>query len=371
MKKITLTVINDLTTDQRVHKVCMSLQKMGFDVQLIGRKLANSIPLERDYKTHRIDLFFNKGFLFYAEYNIRLFFYLLVQKKQIVLANDLDTLLPNYLISKIQSKKLVYDSHELFTEVPELVNRPKIQKIWLKLEQWLLPKLKNTYTVCNSIAAYYNNLYKTDFKVVRNVPVLKEAIGDRQYVKSQQLKANSQKLIIIYQGALNKGRGLELMIDTMQYLDNYQLIIIGDGDISNELKARVNDLKVNEKIQFLGRLEPSELPKITSKANLGISFEEDLGLNYRFALPNKIFDYIHGNVPVLVSNLPEMAALLKQYNIGEIIKERTPKALANQIENFLNSNLSAIQKNLLIAQEKLQWENEEKVLQKIFNNLSS
>ena len=145
MQKIIISVTNDLTTDQRVHKVCISLQKMGFEILLVGRKLQNSLPLDRNYQTHRIQLLFNKGFLFYAEYNLRLFFYLLFKKKEIVLANDLDTLLPNYLVSKLQKKKLVYDSHELFTEVPELINRPKTQKIWLKIEQKILPKLKSLF----------------------------------------------------------------------------------------------------------------------------------------------------------------------------------------------------------------------------------
>lgn len=354
---------------------------MEFDILLVGRKLENSIPLERNYKTHRIDLFFNKGFLFYAEYNFRLFFYLLFKKKSILLSNDLDTLLPNYLISKFQNKKLVYDSHELFTEVPELINRPKTQNIWLKLEQKILPKLKNTYTVCQSIADYYNYKYKTNFKVIRNIPIKKISnLKSQTSNKSQKPKFKIQsqlcdfatlrdKKIIIYQGAINIGRGLELMIKTMQYLDNHILWIIGDGDILEELKEFVNKKNLSKKIKFFGKLKPSELKKITPKADLGLSIEEDLGLNYRFALPNKIFDYIHANVPILVSDLPEMKRIVLDYKVGEIIKDRNPKKLANQIETFLNKNLSKIKENLKKATEDLQWENEEKILQKIFNNL--
>ena len=163
MKRILISVTNDLATDQRVHKVCETLQEFGFDILLIGRKLPNSLPVNRNYKTTRMNLIFNKGFLFYTEYNLRLFLKLLFTKKDILLANDLDTLLPNFLISRIQNTKLVYDSHELFTEVPELINRPKVQSVWLRIEKTILPKLKNCYTVCQSIADYYNTKYDTSF----------------------------------------------------------------------------------------------------------------------------------------------------------------------------------------------------------------
>jgi glycosyltransferase involved in cell wall biosynthesis len=336
---------------------------MGYNILLVGRKLENSLPLKRNYKTHRIDLFFNKGFLFYAEYNFRLFFYLLFKKKSIVLANDLDTLLANFLVSKLQKVKLVYDSHELFTEVPELINRPKTQKIWLKIEQWILPKLKNTYTVCLSIANYYNKKYSTNFKVVHNIPIY-----EKSKTNTLEQKNNAQKTII-YQGAVNVGRGLELLIDTMSYLKNYQLIIVGDGDILSDLKELVSKKQLDNNVQFLGKKTPLELKNITPLANLGVSVEEDLGLNYHFALPNKIFDYIHAKIPVLVSDLPEMAAIVKQFQIGEIIKDRTPKKLALQIEKILENDTDIYQKKIEKATEKLQWKNEEKVLIDIFKNL--
>jgi glycosyltransferase involved in cell wall biosynthesis len=339
---------------------------MGFDVLLVGRKLTNSLPLKRAYKTHRFKLIFNSGFLFYAEYNLRLFFYVLFKKKSILLANDLDTLLANYLASKIQKVKLVYDSHELFTEVPELVHRPKVQKIWLKLEKWILPKLKNTYTVCQSIADYYNNKYGTNFKVVRNVPVLVKK--PKLQIPNPKLKKDQRQKTIIYQGALNLGRGLELMIDTMQYLENCQFLVVGDGDIVDQLKEKVTQKKLSKKMLFSGKKTPSELKKITPQADLGISIEEDLGLNYHFALPNKIFDYIHAGVPVLVSNLPEMKQVILDYQVGEIIQDRNPKILAKQIQSILDKEPNFWVENLKNARLVLHWQNEEKVLERVFRN---
>jgi glycosyltransferase involved in cell wall biosynthesis len=359
LKRIIVSVTNDLYTDQRVSKVCTTLDNAGYDILLIGRKLKNSIPLNRNYKTKRIKLLFNKSFLFYAEFNFRLFFILLFSKKDILLSNDLDSLPANYVASFFQNKKLVYDSHELFSEIPEIVHRPFVKKFWTTLEKWILPKLKNNYTVCDSIANFYNDKYSTNFKTIINLP----------NKKNSKLSVfpfdTTNKKIIIYQGAINIGRGLELMIKTMKYLNHCVFVIIGDGDILTDLKNEVNEKKLNDKIYFLGKVSPEKLHTLTPLANLGLSIEEDLGLNYRFALPNKIFDYIQAEVPILVSDLPEMRQVVLDYKVGEIIKNRSPKDVANQIENILEKDFIA---KLQIAKSELIWENQEEKLLSIFKN---
>ena len=361
LKKIIVTVTNDLTSDQRVHKVCRTLHNAGYDVFLIGRKLSNSKPLNRSYRTKRISLLFNKGILFYAEFNLRLFFVLLFYKKDVLLANDLDTLLPNYLISKLQIKKLVYDSHELFSEIPELVNKPFTKKVWRSLERRVLPNLKNTYTVSNSIADYYDKKYQTKFKVIRNLPLMIRTISKGNF----SFDHKGEK-IILYQGAINIGRGLELIINTMPFISNCILVIIGNGDIIKNLKSYVKNINLVKKVRFLESLTPNELQKITPLANIGISIEEDLGLNYRFSLPNKIFDYINAEVPILVSNLPEMRKIIDTHEVGEIVKDRSPQKLALQIKELLKKDYS---EELKKAKKELIWENQEEELLAIFRNI--
>jgi glycosyltransferase involved in cell wall biosynthesis len=360
LKRVIVTVTNDLSTDQRVAKVCNTLFNNNFDVLLIGRKLKKSKFLERTYKTKRFNLYFNTGFLFFAEYNVRLFFFLLFTKKDILLANDLDTLLPNYLIGKIQRKKVVFDSHELFPEIPELVNRPKVKKIWLYLEKWMIPKLLNNYTVCDSIANFYKNNYFSNFETIMNLPTKKEV---KKGVFSFETNA---KKIILYQGAINIGRGLENLLETMAFLEHHLLVIIGDGDIYNSLKNSISSKNLNNKVVLLGKIAPKNLHTLTPLADLGISLEEDLGLNYRFALPNKIFDYIQAEVPVLVSNLPEMSAIVTSYNVGAVVKNTFPELLANEIKQVLKKDFT---KELKVAKEKLIWEKQEDKLLAIFNNL--
>jgi glycosyltransferase involved in cell wall biosynthesis len=368
LKKVILSVTNDLVTDSRVHKVALSLQKMSFQVLLVGRKLPKSKKLDqRPYKTHRMKLFFRRGPLFYAEYNFRLFLFLRVRKADIFLANDLDSLLANYLASKLKGKPLVYDSHEFFTEVPELLDRPVKRAIWQRIERAILPKLKYAYTVSESIAAQYREKYGTPFRVVRNLPHHEELI----LVPHEKNLVTDHRKIILYQGALNIGRGLEYAIKAMQYLDDARLLIAGDGDITMPLKQLVADLKLADRVRFLGKIPLEEMKYITAQADLGLSIEEDLGLNYRFALPNKLFDYIQQQVPVLVSNLPEMKKIVDDYQIGMILESHDPQQMANQFHEAL-FNWELREKwynNLPLAAHDLCWENEEQVLFEIFEKI--
>jgi glycosyltransferase involved in cell wall biosynthesis len=360
LKRILISVTNDLTTDQRVEKTCEVLSEIGYDVLLVGRKLKKSLPIQRNYETIRFRLLFNKGFLFYAEFNIRLFIFLLFTKKDLLFSNDLDTLLPNYIIGKLQNKKLVFDSHELFSEIPELVNKQRVKKVWLFLEKTIIPKLQNVITVSDSIKNHYHNLYGISAIVIRNIPKIKK-ISQRNF----EIDAKGKK-VILYQGSVNIGRGIELMIDTMNLLDEYLFIVIGDGDILEQLKEKVSNLSLHDKVKFLGKKTPEELKELTPNATIGMSLEEDLGLNYRYALPNKIFDYLHANVPVIVADLPEMRSLIKKHPIGEILTERTHKTLAETIINMTNISY---EKELKTAKKELNWSKEKEKLISIFSKL--
>ena len=141
----------------------------------------------------------------------------LFQKVDVLVANDLDTLLPNYLNSKLKGAHLVYDSHELFCEVPELQSNPTKKKIWKRLERWISPKLKNVFTVNDSIAKIYSDEYKVDVKVVRNIPLLSNRVSFKK-ISKQELGIPSDKKIIVLQGAgINVDRGAEEAVEAPHY----------------------------------------------------------------------------------------------------------------------------------------------------------
>ncbi len=358
-----ISVTNDLVTDQRVHKIASFLSDKHIDVILIGRKFRHSMPVKREYKTKRFHMLFNKNIWFYAEYNIRLFFFLLFKNFDFLVANDLDTLPANHLISVLKKKPLVYDSHEYFTEVPELLSKKTIKKIWKAVECAILPKIPVSYTVSQSIADEYKKLYGINIHVVRNLPVKSKKI----IIPGYPLKLPDNK-IIIYQGSLNINRGLENMIHAMHYLKDWTFVIIGTGDIEKELKTLVHEQKLESSVWFLGTVPFDELPYYTQKADIGISLEENAGLNYYYALPNKLFDYIQAKIPVLCSNMKEMAALVNHYNIGKITETLNPHVIARKI-NSIQANDYAWKKNLDKAANELCWENETARLEIIYKLL--
>jgi glycosyltransferase involved in cell wall biosynthesis len=362
LKRIIISVTNDLTSDQRVHRISSTLTEHGEKILLVGRKLPSSVPLTpRAYDLHRMNIPFRKGFLFYAFYNIWLFFFLLFKKADGLVSNDLDTLPANYLISVIKQIPLIYDSHEYFTETPEVTNRAFVKKVWNTIEKSIVPKLKFTYTVCGSLAEIYNKKYRANFKVVRNLPF-------RLNVSENSIQKDNKK-IIIYQGSLNVGRGVELVMDALKYLDqNTFFVIAGEGDISSDLRKRAENSGCAERIIFLGKIPLQELHKHTAKAHLGVSLEENSGLNYYYALPNKLFDYIQAGIPVLTSNFPEMSAIVRKYDIGQTTLERNPEKIAAIMDEMLtSSNLREKWKhNLKIASNELCWENEKNVLIAIY-----
>jgi len=363
MQKVIISVIGDIISDQRIDKVANSLINNNFKVLVVSRKLHN-IKIIRNYEIKLFKQFFKKSFFMYAEFNIRLFLFLLFTKSNILLSNDLDTLLPNYLVSKIKRKKLVYDSHEYFTELPELINRKFVRKTWQTIEKLILPRIKNCYTVCQSIAEIYNKTYKIDMKVVRNLPV------------SNKMNINNftenKKKIVIYQGALNIGRGIEYMIQSMKYLEGFELWILGDGTIKTDLELLTKNENLDLKVKFWGRIPFEKLNELTNQAILGLSLEENLGLNYYYALPNKIFDYIKANIPILASPFPEMKNIIEKYNIGDFIQKHDSKHIAEKIIEMTSNNLQIQiwKKNLEIASKELTWENEEKILLRVYNNLN-
>ena len=361
-KRIILFVSNDLVCDNRVHRIAVTLTNVGHEVTVIGRKLPQSLPLpDVPYKTKRMKFLFRKKFLFYAEMNIRYFFFLLFYHYDIATANDLDTLLGVYSATKLRRKKIVYDSHEFFTEVPELIEKPIKKSVWLSIERHIVPKLTHCMTVCNSIAEEYKRLYNINMCVVRNVPFRKT-----EDIIPAAVEFPS-KNIILYQGALNIGRGLELAIDSLEFLHDSCLLIVGDGDKFLEIQKYAQRKSWHKRIIFIGKVPFSELPTYTTLASVGISLEEDLGKNYHFALPNKLFDYIQAGKPVVVSELPEMSQIVTDFKCGEVLKERTPQMLAHILEKILCDETKSYQKGSVRASEELCWEKESIKVEQLYN----
>lgn len=367
-KKIIVSVTNDLYTDQRVHKVCSFLHENNYKVLLVGRKLKNSQPItDRPYAIKRFKLFSTKGALFYANYNLRLFWFLLFSRFDVLLSNDLDSLLANYCAHKIKGKsRLVYDTHELFTEVPELTARPKVRKVWLKIEEWIFPKLETVYTVNESIASIYSKKYDKNVRIVRNVSKLWKP---KTILSKAELNLPEDKHIIILQGSgINVDRGAEEAVMAMKEIENALFLIVGSGDVIPDLKIMVTENKLQEKVRFVGRVPYDSMMNYTFHSDLGLSLDKDTNSNYKFSLPNKIFDYIHTTTPVISSDLIELKRVIHKHDVGRIIPEHSSKGVAQTINSILNNPklLATLKENCKKAALLENWEEESKVLEEVY-----
>ncbi len=359
-EKIIVSVISDLVTDQRVQKECYTLQKMGYEILLIGRKSKRKFLLsDLPYKTIRFYNFFRRGQIMYLMFNAQLFFFLLFQKAHILWANDLDTLLPNYWISRLKNTKLIYDSHEYFTES---VYKKSSKKIWQKLENYLFPKMKNVITVNDSIKNVYQEKFRVPITVIRNVPY--------QFVKKETrlnvVLPENKKMLIIQGMGLNENRGMEEAVEMMQFLpEEFMLFFIGSGTVLGKLKQLVSGLKLESKVIFIDALPYQQMMEYTSHAFLGLIFEKiEVSDEHRFSLPNKFFDYLHAGIPVLSSKAPEIKRIIQTYHVGDFIQSFDPKEIAEKIiliSKDVNS-YESWKRNTAKASTDLNWEKEENLL---------
>ncbi|MBK9328695.1 MAG: glycosyltransferase [Sphingobacteriales bacterium] len=364
-EKIIFTVTNDLVFDRRMHRICSALQQNGFFVELVGRIQKDSEPVGHfPFLQTRLKCFFNKGFLFYAEFNIRLFFFLLLNQFDMICSCDLDTLPAGVLAGKLKRKKRVYDAHEYFPESPELIGKSFKQSFWHLMEKLLVPNTDAHYTVTQSIADLFNKKYHTGCKVIRNLP--------HKCKTAVPMKDTGHPTYLLYQGAVNIGRGLNEMLLAMLKIDGIPFYIAGDGDEMQYVTASIQKLKLQQKVKLLGKQTPDKLKAITEQAYIGINLLENRGLSYYYSLGNKTFDYIQAGIPQILIGFPEYIELNRQYQIGLIVDELSVEKIETAIRKLLNDRelYGQLHQNCLKAAAELNWEKEQPKLLEIYKNLT-
>ncbi len=347
-----------------MQRICGSLAAAGYRVQLVGWQRPSSPPLTpQPYAQHRLRGWFQQGKLFYLEYNLRLFFYLLTQKAAAWCACDLDTALPVWLRARLGGQPLVYDAHELFTEVPEVVARPAVQRIWRWVEGFTVPRARLAYTVGPALARVFELRYGRPFAVVRNV--------SRLGAEAPLPVTGPPTGYILYQGALNVGRGLENLLAAMPQVAG-RLVICGEGDLSAALRAQAGQLGLlaSGKVEFRGFVLPEALREVTRHAAVGIMLLENVGLSYYYSLANKFFDYVHAGIPQVLIDFPEYRALNEQFDVAELVADLHPATLAAALNRLLPGGEPAryqhLAANCARAAPQLSWQHEEQELLRLW-----
>jgi len=343
-----------------MQRICTALSNAGFKVTIYGFHTANQPDLKNQpYQQIRLKRIFKKGKLFYIEYNLRLIIKLLKNKYDVYSAIDLDTALAHFAASKWHKKPMCLDAHEYYLGLPEIQHRPLTKWFWQSLERFIYPTIKKAYTVNESIAKLYETEYNIEMSVVRNCPELRETVSEKEEY-------------ILYQGALNEGRGLEELITAMQWVD-MPLKIAGSGTIDKELQNLVNTLNLNDKITFLGYILPKDLEQVTHSAYIGINLLKGDCLNYYYSLANKFFDYMHADVPQLSMNFPEYRLINQKYKVALLVEHLNPKHIAENLNKLINNkNLyEKLTSYCKAAKQVFNWQKEKEKLIRFYNNLEA
>ncbi len=358
--RLVFTVTNDLNYDQRMIRICNSLQQNGYDVLLVGRSLKSAVGLvEQPFNQRRIFCFFKAGKLFYLEYNLKLLFFLFWIKLDLICAIDLDTIVPCFLVSVLRGKKRVYDAHELFSEMKEVVTRPLVRWVWKHIEAFTVPHFKMGYTVNSPIQKILKQHYKINYQVILNTPLLKDP--DKPIEKQN---------FIIYQGAVNEGRCFENLIPAFQWID-CPLWIFGDGNFLEKAKRLSRKYKVEDKVIFKSKLLPAQLREITGAATMGITIFENKGLSNYYSLANRFFDYIHAGIPQLCVDYPAYKEINDQFEVAVLLADLSAPAIAAAINGLLTDpqKRKKLSENCQLARRIFNWQNEEKKLNNFYHSI--
>jgi glycosyltransferase involved in cell wall biosynthesis len=388
-KKLFFTVTNDLVYDQRMIRICGSLSAAGYDVTLVGRKNKNAPPLgTQPFRQRRLRTWYTRGKGFYVEYNLRLFFFLLTKKMSAVCAIDLDTILPCYLVSRIRRLPRLYDAHELFCEMQEVVSRPHIYRSWKAIERLCVPRFLIGYTVNDLIADEFFRLYGVRYSVIRNVPLLRansspaavapasfpEARKPTSPVTGNPVRPGTPPLpagrFILYQGAVNEGRCFESLIPAMQTVDA-PLLVCGEGNFMEQARALVRQYNLEDKVLFRGMVRPEDLLPITRSAYIGITLFDRQGASNYYSLANRFFDYIHAGIPQIAVDYPAYREINNSYRIAVLVSEPGIREISDALNTLLNNTelYHTLLANCEQARLYYNWQEEEKKLVRLYQQL--
>lgn len=356
-KLILFAATSDLNHDQRMQRICTAYSEMGYQSGLCGRRLTDSAPLSpRPFFQHRFTCICTRGKLFYLEFNCRLFFYLLLKRPNIIWAADLDTLPAASLFAWLSGATLVYDAHEYFTETPELKGRAASRKVWEILAKLAIPRADIAVTVNQSLAEILGSRYQVPFLTIRNVPIV------RTFSPATATKISPP--VILYQGVLNLGRGLETAIVAMHRLPGLQLWLAGEGDCSAALRTLVAKEGLGDRVRFLGKLLPEALAALTPRVFAGINLLDGDSKSYYYSLANKTFDYVQAGIPALQMDFPEYRRLHEEWACFVLLQTLNPETFAAAIGSLMDNpaEYARLQSNCIRAAEEWNWEKEKRAL---------
>jgi glycosyltransferase involved in cell wall biosynthesis len=239
-----------------------------------------------------------------------------------------------------------------------------------RVEKKLVQQVDAFITTCDSFKDYFEKTYNVaDLKVVMNCPSLEFTKSIKPKSIRGILNIADSEVICLFQGIMNKGRALHVLIDAFRYTnEEIKLVFIGEGSLKRELIETVALNQLSTKIFFLDKVDSSELIGFTKGADIGVNLQEKINISKELASANKLFEYIHSNLPIIATSVPENIKVIRKYNLGLLV-DNDSKQLAEAINTIAVMNKEFFSKNCKIAAEEYNWENQVKKLDEIIASL--
>ena len=359
-KKVLITFLGNIDYDTRCSNLYNTLKVNGFDVSFTGFDwlTQNFQPLRGKITIHKL----KKGFLslsFYLKFIWHIKLALFSSRASIFFAEDIYTLPFAVIFGKLKRVKIIYDSRELYGFLAGLNERKIVQSFWKIVEKLFIKHVDHIITTGKMDSDVIKEMYGvTNTVILRNLPRFYKPA--QQTDLRNQLGISNNKKILLYQGVILKGRGIEKIFEILPDISDFVFIIVGGGEFEEYYKNLAVERNVIDQVFFIGKFSQEDLPKLTPSADVGIALIENISKSYYYALPNKLFEYIMAEVPVVVSNLPQMKKIVEKYNVGFAVNPENNDEIINALENFTSDEIQykKFKQNCKVASEELNWENE-------------
>jgi len=391
MKRICILLNGGIKYDQRVIKTIRALsEKFKIDLFYInGSKedyeIFNSNVilyniLNEQYNNLKKQILRNSFFFFEFNYFIKC----VIKKNKkydYIWCNDLPTLYPGFKLSKYYKCKLIYDSHEIFNEtLNQFFPTPRklhhsirlkfMQSTGKIIERFLVKRINSFVTVNESLKNYFVNAYNyvKPIHVIYNYPSNLNKMQQTNLNIRKELGLKKNDFVFIFQGTLNQGRGLLVMLNAFKMIndDKVKLLVAGGGPLFPDMKEFVLRNKIQNKIILLGRIHSQNLEEYTKIADCGINLLEEINLSKKYTTATKMFEYFQAGLPVITSDINENKMILAKYNVG-ILTKNNSEDLQNKIIEMKNSpNQKDFKLNSVNAAKEYNWENQRDQLYAIF-----
>ncbi|MCT7586733.1 glycosyltransferase family 4 protein [Aliarcobacter butzleri] len=367
--------MTDYQLDSRVRNETVSLVNDGYDVDVYCLKSKKTFTDEVREKVNlkRFGIVSSKVVAFLSAY-VSMFFYSLGKKIDSVHAHDVNALPVAYMISLFKRVPLIYDTHELWSQSHHSISSKFVLSSVAFMEKFFAKRAIKIITVSDSIQTYLEDYFDVkSIEVIRNIPSYTH-IGQYDLFR-EKYNLSEDIRICLYQGLISKTRGVDLIVkaalEVCKKNDNVVFFFLGDGPYLEELKQLVIDSNLEDKIYILGKIDQNELLKYTMSADIGVHAISNTCLNHEYCLPNKVFEYIHAHVVLVVTNLLELSKFVEENQVGITFEDNDAKSLEESLNKILGDDelYNKFKSNSIEASQKITWDNEYTVLKKLYEDI--